>query len=92
MIRAAALLLLAGCATHAPTKPQPLVPTLAPAPSPVPVQIDVAAIKKLLQPCPIEPVKKYTADEPTRLANARLDALIQCNKDKAAALDKLEHQ
>ena len=78
------LLLLAGCAT------QP-VPLASPAPI-APPKIDVSAVKPLLQPCHIEAARKHTSAEATRVANARLDALIKCNAEKAAALDKLEHQ
>jgi hypothetical protein len=59
---------------------------------PAPV-IDIAAAKALLQqPCPIESANKYTTEETTRVANARREALIRCNRDKAAALDKLERR
>ena len=51
---------------------------------------DYSALIPLLQPCPIAEPRRYTAQEVTRVANARRAALIQCNKDKAAALDKLE--
>ncbi len=52
-----------------------------------PPKPDVSA---LLKPCPIAEPRRYTAQEVTRVGNARKDALIACNRDKAEALHKLE--
>ena len=73
-------LLLAGCASH----PAHIVPAIQAQ------TFDAAAIRALLQPCPIAEPKRYTAADTVRVANARRDALIKCNKDKAAALSELE--
>ena len=44
----------------------------------------------LLQPCPIAEPKRYTNSETIRIANARKDALVQCNKDKASIREALK--
>lgn len=47
-------------------------------------------VSALLKPCPIAEPVKYTTQETIRIANLRKAALISCNRDKAAALEKLE--
>ena len=44
----------------------------------------------LLQPCPIAEPKRYTNAETIRVANARKDALVQCNRDKASIREALK--
>jgi len=78
MIRSLPLLILAGCISQ-PAQQQSVSPLF-----------DRASILALLQPCPIEQPKRYTAAEATRVANARRDALIACNKDKEALRAKLQ--
>jgi hypothetical protein len=86
MIRWLPLLMLAGCIAHQPIMQQqpPQKQEQAATSNPV------SAVRELLQPCPIAELRRYTSQDVTRVANARRDALIQCNKDNAAALSKLE--
>ena len=77
MIRVLPLILLAGCAAQS----QHMI-----APQSQELQVDAA----LLQPCPIAEPKRYTASETIRVANARKDALVQCNKDKAIIREALK--
>lgn len=80
MIRWLVVLLLVGCATA----PTPVV-CHCEVPKPRP-KIDV---DKLLEPCPIPMPKNGTLSEKIRVANARLEALEQCNKDKAVLRERL---
>lgn len=89
-ISLAGILVIGGCATQ--PAQAPLAQQLPPINLAPPQKVDISAVKSLLQPCHIELARKYTTAEATRVANARLDALLKCNAEKAAALDKLEHQ
>lgn len=44
-----------------------------------------------LKPCPVAELRERTTAEAIRVASARREALIQCNKDKAKLRELLTH-
>jgi len=69
--------LVSGCAAQ----PQHMI-----APQPQAQYVEAA----LLEPCQIAEPKRYTISETIRVANARKDALVQCNRDKASIREALK--
>lgn len=71
------LLALFGCT---PVKPQPVIPQVVTQT----VTKYVAIPDELTQPCPIEQPLSRTVAEAVRIARARKDALVECNKQLEA--------